>query len=163
MVQWLLPGLVILSFVTLAWPMVFAASTETVVVPKTGRERYGGLAALGLALFTAGLLLILPAYTTAGDVMTPGGKTISFGEGHATLAAVNGWRVLLPLLLPVALTAVPTAVSSWPLRRVVAERAAALLIVFLFLSAASVGLLFIPTLVAPLIALPAPPPAAPTT
>lgn len=104
-----------------------------------------------LAAAAAAYFLAVPPYSssTSGAAVTAGGAATSWeASGHAGIVAVNGTDVLLPLLVPVLLAALPLLARSAGWRRGLSAAAALILGAFALLGAASVGLFYAPAAVA---------------
>lgn len=102
------------------------------------------IVALALAAAAVVVLLVVPIYAGESETLTLGG-TIGRARTHATLLQVNGAHALGPLLFPVAVAALPVL---WPQARALRVVAAVLLGGFVFLGAMSIGLFYLPALVA---------------
>jgi hypothetical protein len=97
------------------------------------------------------LLLWLPVYATlsASHSLGPNGVESSTSAGrNATLLEVNGVRALIPLLIPVALALAPLLVPGASTRRMATCICAAALAVFVILAGFSIGMLYIPSAIA---------------
>jgi hypothetical protein len=104
-----------------------------------------------LAAAAATYFLAAPPYSssTSGAAVTAGGAATSWeAAGRAGIVAVNGADVLLPLLMPVLLAALPLLARSAGWRRGLSAAAALILGAFALLGAASVGLFYAPAAVA---------------
>jgi hypothetical protein len=97
--------------------------------------------------------LLLAVVTAVALLMVPTGREESISVGSSgemtrssrstTLVQSDGWSALVPLAIPVVLAGVPPAFrrSRW---RGVALAAASVLLAFVVLSAASIGLFYLP-------------------
>ncbi len=124
------------------------------------RGRYvTALLAASLALATAALVFFLavPAYSgerselrnsSPGSERTPGSNAGTnlrrFALPSRTMLEVNGPRALIPLMIPIVLAAAPLLARYHGVR----IAAAALLLIFCFIGAASVGLFYLPAALA---------------
>ncbi len=106
--------------------------------------RYASVLALALAAAAVAVLLFVPIYAGESETMSPGG-TIGRRSTHATLLQVNGAHALGPLLFPVAVAVLPVL---WPQSRALRVAAVVLLGGFVFLGAMTIGLFYLPALVA---------------
>ena len=93
------------------------------------------VASLVLAVATSLALLVVPVYTSGSG-------------GTATLIEVNGTRAVFPLIVPVLLALAPVIRP----RRAAAIASASLLGAFVLVSGGSVGLFYLPALVAMIVA-----------
>ncbi len=106
--------------------------------------RYASVLALALAAAAVAVLLFVPIY--AGEVETMGlAGAIQRTSTHETLLQVNGAHALGPLLFPVAVAVLPVL---RPESRALRVAAVVLLGGFVFLGAMSIGLFYLPALVA---------------
>jgi hypothetical protein len=122
------------------------AAQAAAPAPYRTTARVWQFVAFGLACAAAVLLLVLPLYT--GTTTTAAGTE----DFTATLLEVNGPDVLVPLLVPVLLTAVPLLVPSGRLPGVTIA-CAALLVFFMALGGTSIGLFYAPAAIAAVVAL----------
>lgn len=110
------------------------------------------------ALLAAGaslLLLLWPVYSTASDSYSsgPDGSGSSAASvGRATLLDVNGPGALWGLLIPPALAVVPLLVPGAQRLRAATSVSAAALVVLVVLSGFSIGVFYIPSAVAMVVA-----------
>ena len=98
--------------------------------------------------------LLLAVVTAVALLMVPTGREESISVGSSgemtrssrstTLVQSDGWSALVPLAIPVVLAGVPPAFrrSRWP--GVALAAASVLLLAFVVLSAASIGLFYLP-------------------
>ena len=91
-------------------------------------------ASFGLASAAAAFLLVWPVYSGFNGRSTT----------HATLLQVNGSWVILPVLFPVFLAFLPLVFRKQALR----ITAAAVMLVFSFLSGFTIGLFYVPAAIA---------------
>jgi hypothetical protein len=120
----------------------------------TRSRRWNLLAAL-LAAGASLLLLWLPVYatTSASHSIGPNGVESSTSAGSgATLLEVNGVRALTPLLTPVALAGAPLLVPGGSTRRMATYVCAAALVVFVILAGFSIGMFYMPSAIAMVLA-----------
>jgi len=102
--------------------------------------------AVSLAIIASLVLLLVPMYTQAR--MTSGGVE---QVNHPTLLEVNGPSILVPLLIPVVLTALPLLIHGRA-RISVSVLTTAVLAGFVFMGSASIGWFYVPALAAALAA-----------
>jgi hypothetical protein len=103
--------------------------------------------AFALAIAGALLMLLLPMYaseTSSGGSGSPNGPVVT---EQLTLLAVNGPAIFVPLLIPVLLTGLPLLVRGKPWRGL-SVAATVLLAVFALIGLASIGLFYLPALLA---------------
>lgn len=127
--------------------------------PVAARVLQGVAFALTIAVALA--VLFLPTYaseTSSAGSGSPDGPVVTEG---LTALAVNGPAILVPLLIPVFLTGLPFLVRGKPWKGV-SIAATVLLAAFAVLGLASIGLFYLPALVASTAALLVRPPAKPT-
>ncbi|TDE95834.1 hypothetical protein EXU48_06115 [Occultella glacieicola] len=118
----------------------------TVRIPYRTPARVWQFVAFGLACAAIVVLLVLPLYS--GTRSTPDGTE----DITATLLEVNGPGALVPMLVPVLLTAVPLLVPSGRLPGVTIA-CAALLVFLMVLGGATIGLFYAPAAIAAVVAL----------
>jgi len=146
----------------------------TVVVPLRARaqddrlrripERTLVWAALGWAVGVTIYLAFVPIYEGIASVAEEGANTerITTARGtlldaeiivaHGTLLDVDGIGVVVPLLVPIVLTALPLLRTRYATRRRLEMVSAILLLVFVVGGALSIGLFYAPSAMAMLIA-----------
>ena len=100
-----------------------------------------GSAAIVAAIIST-VLLVAPVY--ASQSTTIGGEGPTTSASSRTLLAVNGTSVLIALLLPILLAALPLTAQRHPMRRRVTVTCAALLLVFCLVSGFTIGLFYLP-------------------
>ncbi len=109
------------------------------------------LISLGLALAAGTVLLTVPSGTqtsTTATLAEDGATTYTESTSHPTLLQTEGWSVLIPLLVPVALALIALVAA----RRVVTITCAALALAFTLLGALTIGAFFLPASVALILA-----------
>lgn len=109
------------------------------------RERVALRVAFLLALVPSLMLLLVPTYAGLSESASSMSGVPITTMMRGTLLQANGLWVLVPLSLPVVLTAAGLAARSAAQRRSVIGPAAALLTVFVFLAAFSIGLAYLPS------------------
>ncbi|WP_163544723.1 hypothetical protein [Occultella kanbiaonis] len=122
------------------------AAQAAAPAPYRTTARVWQFVAFGLAGAACVLLLVMPLYR--GTTTTSDGTE----EFTATLVEVNGPGVLVALLVPVLLTAVPLLIPSGRLPGVTIA-CAALLVFLMALGGASIGLFYAPAAIAAVVAL----------
>jgi len=100
-----------------------------------------------LAGIAAVVLLVFPTGRYESGSAGPGGVSVQT-TGSTTLVQSDGWGVLVPLSIPVVIAGVPLALSRTRWRRGALVAASVLLVIFVVLGAASVGLFYLPAAVA---------------
>ena len=96
--------------------------------------------AVSLAIIASLVLLLVPMYTQVK--LTPGGP----GQvSHPTLLETVGPSIFVPLLIPVALTALPLLIRGRA-RTPVSVATTVALVVFVALGSASIGWFYVPAL-----------------
>ncbi len=121
---------------------------------KDGRR--GILVATLLAAGASVLLLWLPVYATETVVTSTGPKGVESAvsvAAKATLLEANGPGALPPLVIPIALVAVPLLVTEGSKRRVATYAGAGALVLFVVLTGFSIGMFYIPSAIAMLFAI----------
>lgn len=108
---------------------------------RVGWQGAGGVVAFVLALAASVLLLFLPLYATMTTTST--GATT---QGRASLWAENGPWILIPLAVPVLLTAV-IALARGRGGLVVSILCTFVLAAFTVLALASIGMFYLPALI----------------
>jgi hypothetical protein len=103
--------------------------------------------ALFASILAVGILLLIPAYEGTVAMETTGGAEVVRRQ-RATLLAVNGAEVLIPLSIPVL--AALNALVPWPFsyRRPADVVGALVCVGFTVLGAMTIGLYFVPTALA---------------
>ena len=98
---------------------------------------------LAWAVVAYGVLVAVPVHSGRYDSHTSGGAEVH-AVTRATLAAINGQRVYLLLMIPVVAAALPAL--PWPptLRRPAAIAGATIVTAFIVYGMATVGLFFLP-------------------
>jgi hypothetical protein len=112
-----------------------------------GRRLVLLLLPLLLAVVATGALLVIPALREERVSSNPSGGTIRSTQS-TTLVQSQGRRMLVPLAIPVALAGVPLAFGRTRWRREALIAAGALLVIFVVLSLPSIGLFYLPAMVA---------------
>jgi hypothetical protein len=116
-----------------------------------------------LALVASLILLFVPTGTTSSSFCsvapaptspggTPGSPTCTSSETHPSLVDEQGWGVAIPLSIPVVVAGIPVAVTKTRARRPASIAATSLLLAFTILGAASVGIFYLPSAVAMIVA-----------
>lgn len=98
--------------------------------------------AVSLAIVASSVLLVVPTYTQA--TVTAGGLE---QVKHLTLLEINGPSILVPLVIPMVLTALPLLIRGRT-RTSVSVVATAALVGFVLIGSASIGWFYFPALVA---------------
>lgn len=97
---------------------------------------------VSLAIFASLVLLLVPMYTQVK--LTSGGQE---QVNHPTLLETVGPSIFVPLLIPVALTALPLLIRGRA-RTLVSVATTVALVVFVVIGSASIGWFYIPALAA---------------
>jgi hypothetical protein len=100
------------------------------------------LLAVSLAVVASLVLLVVPMYTQVN--LTLGGPQ---QVSHPTLLETNGPSIFVPLLIPVALTALPLLIRGRA-RTPVSVATTVALVVFVVIGSASIGWFYVPALAA---------------
>lgn len=116
-------------------------------------ERAAAIASLAFAVAASVLLLILPIYAGERLQVGPDGRSMATSLGSRNLLDMMGWRVLVPLGLPVLFAAMPVALMRTVLRPALEAIAATFLVGFALMGAVSVGLYYLPSAIAIIVAL----------
>lgn len=103
--------------------------------------------AVSLAIGASLVLLLVPMYTEVK--LSAGGPE---HVGHPTVLETAGPSIFVPLLIPVALTALPLLVRGRA-RTPVSVATAVALVVFVVIGSASIGWFYVPSLVAAIAAI----------
>jgi hypothetical protein len=122
-----------------------------------------GVLSFALALVVSGILLVVPIGTTSSTVCSvrstpalpvsiPGTPMCSSRVTHPSLVDDQGWGVAVPLAIPVAVAGFPLALARTRARKAAAIVAACLLMAVAILGAASVGIFYLPSAVAMIVA-----------
>jgi hypothetical protein len=133
---------------------------------ETRPRRPGARAAalsLFLALLVSVLLLVVPTGTTTSTFCSvrpttalsggaSGSPTCASRVTHPSLVDDQGWGVAVPLSIPVVVAFVPWALARTRAWRPAVIAAAALMMTFAILGAASVGIFYLPSAVAMVVA-----------
>lgn len=117
--------------------------------------RRGVMVAALLAAGASLLLLWLPVYATASNSYSIGPNGVGSSAAsvsRATLLDVNGAGALVGLLVPLVLAAAPLLVPSAQPLRMATRLSAAALVVFVVLAGFSIGLFYIPSAIAMVLA-----------
>jgi hypothetical protein len=96
-----------------------------------------------LAVVTAVALLVVPTGREESVLIGSSGE-MTRSSRSTTLVQSDGWGALIPLAIPVVLAGVPPAFRRSRWRGVVLAAASVLLLAFVVLSAASIGLFYLP-------------------
>jgi hypothetical protein len=105
--------------------------------------RLGFFTPLLLAVVTAVALLVVP--TGREELVSVGSSgEMTRSSRSTTLVQSDGWSALVPLAIPVVLAGVPPAFRRSRWRGVALAAASVLLLAFVVLSAASIGLFYLP-------------------
>lgn len=114
-----------------------------------GRTRLPGRGAVfvsvGLSILGSAWLLVVPAISRIELVERLGSPTLERTTTEVALTAEHGWRAILLLALPVLIAVAPLVPSRARYARLARVVAAALLIAFAGITAASIGLFFGPS------------------
>jgi len=152
------PTLVGASALVLLWALTGVARSRLLERPRTRAERILDGAGILLTLLPTLFFLVARTYSGTVDQISATGSTAASPLPGLTLWAVNGPRVLVPLLLPIVLAAAVALPPQRHLRRHIARVAAVLLALFVFLTLPSIGWFYFPaTLAIALAALRRPP------
>jgi len=143
-IQLLFPLVLIAAVGVLLRGIVIGRQPGGAGVPSV-RERVALRAAFLLALVSSLLLLVVPTYSGLSESASATGGARVTTMMRGTLLQANGLWVLVPLSLPVVLTAAGLAARSSAQRRSVIGSAAALLTAFVLLAAFSIGLAYLPS------------------
>ena len=130
--------------------------------PRPPGARAGALSFV-LALVVSVILLFVPIGTTTSTVCSvrptpaltggaPGSPACISRVTHPSLLDDQGWGVAVPLSIPVLVAGLPLAVVRTRAWRPAAIAAACLLMAFAILGAASVGIFYLPSGVAMIVA-----------
>lgn len=113
------------------------------------------VASLALAVVAAAYLLLVPTYAAESTTATLGrtgpGSSVST-RSETTLLEAEGWSVLIPLLIPVILSAAPLLLNETRYAAATRLVAAVLLLSFVVLTGFSIGLFYLPSAAAMLLA-----------
>jgi hypothetical protein len=112
-----------------------------------GRRLVPSLLRLLLAVVATGALLVIPVVREESVSSSPSGGTIR-STRSMTLVQSQSRRMLVPLAIPVALAGVPLAFGRTRWRRWGFIAAGALLLMFVVLSLPSIGIFYLPAMVA---------------
>jgi hypothetical protein len=104
-----------------------------------------------LAVVAAVALLVIPTAREETVSSSPTGGTVRSGRSM-TLLQSQGPHVLIPLAIPVVLAGIPLAFGWKRPRRLALTAAGLLLLIFVVLSLASIGVFYLPAAVAMLAA-----------
>jgi hypothetical protein len=96
-----------------------------------------------LAVLTVVALLVVPTGREESVGSSSSGETTRSSRS-TTLVQSDGWDALVPLAIPVVLAGVPPAFRRSRWRGVALAAASVLLLAFVVLSAASIGLFYLP-------------------
>jgi hypothetical protein len=96
-----------------------------------------------LAVVTAVVLLVVPTGREESVSVSSSGEATRSSRS-TTLVQSEGWNALVPLAVPVVLAGVPPAFRRRRWRGVALVAASVLLLAFVVLSAASIGLFYLP-------------------
>jgi hypothetical protein len=129
--------------------------------PRSPGARVGAVSFV-LALVASVILLVVPTGTSMSSVCSvrpapvPGGAQASptciSRVTHPSLVDDQGWGVVVPLSIPVVVAGIPMALARTRAWRPAAITAACLLTAFAILGAASVGIFYLPSAVAMIVA-----------
>ena len=121
-----------------------------------GLWRRGAIAAvisLAFSLVVAVTLAVTPLGSQREVVLSsPGGTAIAGRVEHVSLLQQEGASVLVPLAVPIAMAALGVGAGLFRRPRPVRAVAAGLLVVFVLLGAISIGLFYLPSAVAMVVA-----------
>jgi hypothetical protein len=148
-----LPSFVVAVVSLLLWSAL-ASWRGQLPAAVTRRERMALRLGVVLGLVPVLWFLFIPTYGVRTETMAAGGSSPSSTTSTATMLEVVGPSVLIPLLLPLALLAVPVVGWRAAKRRTITKLAAILLTVFVVLGSFTVGLFFIPSALALWMAIP---------
>lgn len=153
LMQLVLPSFVLAVVSLLLWSAL-ASWRGQVPAAVTQRERIARGLGVVLSVVPVLWLLFVPTYGVRTETMASGGSSRSSTTSAATLLEVEGPSALIPLLLPLALLAVPVVGWRAAKRRTITRLAAILLTVFVVLGSFTVGLFFVPAALALWMAIP---------
>ncbi len=129
--------------------------------PRSPGARAGAVS-LVLALMASVILLVVPTGTSVSSVCSVGPPPVPGGAQasptcisrvtHTSLVDDQGWGVAVPLSIPVVVAGIPLALAGTRAWRPAAIAAACLLMAFAILGAASVGIFYLPSAVAMIVA-----------
>jgi hypothetical protein len=108
-------------------------------------ERRALIAAVFLALGMSILLLVLPVYSGVSETTSAGSVVSTIAHFRRTLLAVNGPSVLIPLAVPVLISAFPFAFTATRFRETAEVIAACLLLAFVIVAGFSIGVFYAPS------------------
>jgi hypothetical protein len=148
-----LPAFVLAVVILLLWSAL-ASWRGQLPAAVSQRERIALGLGVVLGLVPVIWLLFIPTYGVWTETMAAGGSARSSTTGSATILEVEGPSALIPLLLPLALLAVPVVGWRAAKRRAITRLAAILLTVFVVLGSFTVGLFFVPAALALWMAIP---------
>ncbi len=121
-----------------------------------GLRRRGAIAAvlsLAFSLVAAVALAVAPLGSQQEAVVSSPGSTATAGRvEHVSLLQHEGASVLVPLAVPIAIAALGVVAGLFRRPRPVRAVAAGLLVVFVMLGAMSIGLFYLPSAVAMVVA-----------
>ncbi len=152
-------GIGLLLFVgalaAMARALVWTARRSSIASRPSRPEIAGASASFTTALVVSVALLFVPVYagtTQTKTLPSRGGVVGNSARFHRTLLQVNGERALLPLAVPVVVAMLPLLFwrSRW--RAVVEAGAATLLVAFTVIAGFSIGLFYLPSAGAMLVA-----------
>jgi hypothetical protein len=109
-----------------------------------------------MAAATAAFVYLAPMVSTMSDTMSmrpDGTPAHAVLRGTTSLRASQGSSILIPILIPVLLAALPLAGRDPKSRQAYGILSAALLGVFILLGSMSIGMFYVPTLLALIAAL----------
>jgi hypothetical protein len=118
-------------------------------------RRGANILALLWTLGAAAFFLLVPVYgrTSSARTISPDGtSTHVVSTGQVGLLAVSGWSALIPLTIPVLLCLVPLLLQSPKAQRRALAAAAMGIGALVLLGAASIGLFYVPAVVALVVA-----------
>jgi hypothetical protein len=144
-------GIVLLTLVVLAAVVPLRARARD-DRPWLIIERALVVAALTWAVGVTIYLALVPTYEGVESLQEFSTTAERTTAAHRTLLEVNGPGVLVPMLIPVVLTALPLLRFVSATRRRLEVISAMLLLVFVVVGALSIGLLYAPSAMAMLIA-----------
>jgi hypothetical protein len=144
-------GIVLVTLVVLAVVVPLRARAHD-DRPWSIAERALVFAAQGWALGVTIYLAFVPIYEGVESLREAGMTAERITTAHRTLLEANGPGVLVPMLIPVVLTALPLLRFVSATRRRLEVISAMLLLVFVVVGALSIGLFYAPSAMAMLIA-----------
>lgn len=113
------------------------------------------VASLALAVIAAAYLLVVPTYAAESTTIMLGpagpGAPVST-RSESTLLEAEGWSALVPVLIPVILSAAPLLLNGTRYAAPARLLAAVLLLGFVVIAGFSIGLFYLPNAVAMLLA-----------